>query len=230
MKEKNNQNQNSVPQSLRELLALKISEKKIDPLKLSEILEVKEEYIQALLKDDFNSLPPDIYVRGALFKLAKFFDLDPDYLWELFKKEKTKKPISEKINNLPFNSQIVRKPGFFKVSFWLIVFFVSLVFVAYQTAPLFVPPRLELSYPAFDVLVNSQTIRVQGKTNAYRLFINNKQASIHKNGIFDYKLSLMPGVNIIEIKARNRLGREVILKRRVVYQVQNVSSTQEEQQ
>ncbi len=222
-KNKKENNQPIQEQSLAEFLKQKITEKNLDFSQLAENLEIKKEYLAALIEDDFKNLPPDIYVRGILFKLASYFKLEGDFLWELYKKEKQIKP---EINNLPFNKKS-KKINFFRISFWFFIVLASGIIILYQALNLLAPPKIELFTPKADSVIESKQIEIRGRTNANLLKINNKEINVDENGNFSFKINLMPGLNVIKIEAENKFGKETIVERKIIYQEKQIQQETE---
>ncbi len=204
---------NSNWQDLSSFLKEKINQKNIDLSSLSDTLEIKKDYLIALIEDDFEKLPPDIYVRGILFKIANFFSIEANFLWELYKKEKE---IKIGNNNLPFEKP--KKINFFRLSFWFFIVLISSLIIIYQIFNFLSPPKIEIFTPKTDSVINFKELEIKGKTNANLLKINNKQIDVNKDGIFYYKISLMPGLNIIKIKGINKIGKEVVIERKIIYE------------
>ena len=199
--------------SLSEIIRLKIREKGIDTKRLSLQTGIEEKYCEALRDGDFEKLPADIYVRGYLFKIAEVFGLDADNLWSQYKKEK------QSFSLTPYLSKNkLKKTNYFQFGFLVSVFLISLVFIIYQISSLFLPPKIELSYPSFDLIVSSPSINIKGVTNAPLVEINNKKVYPLSDGSFDFNLSLLPGLNIIKVEAKNQLGKKAVLERKIFYQ------------
>jgi len=198
------------------MIRLKAREKGVSTKKLSSQTGVEEKYCEYLENGNFDQLPADIYVRGYLFKIANFLDLDLEVLWSKYKEEKEKGDFSTKI---PYLSKTkIKKTNYFQLGFLFSIFLVSLVFVFYQFSTLFLPPRIEIFYPSFDMVVSSSSIEIKGKTDASLITINSKKVSVAKNGEFDFNLSLLPGLNIVKIEAQNQIGKKTIIERKILYQ------------
>lgn len=211
---KNNRLKNKEALSLSELLRQRIKEKNFDIKKLSLKSGLEEKHCQALVEEDFSQLPPDIYVRGCLFKIAQVLDLNSDELWEKYKKEKK----SVLKNNLPFLEFKNKKTNYFQITLLSFIFLISFLFIFFEASYLFVPPKLTLSYPKFDLIVNQPSIKIKGQTNASIVFINNRRVKINKDGEFEARLSLLPGLNIVKIEAENKIGKKTIIQRKIIYQ------------
>ncbi len=213
IKNKEENNLENQEQTLSGFLKQKISEKNIDLSYLSENLEIKKEYLAALIENNFKNLPPDIYVRGILFKIANYFKTDGDFLWGLYKKEKK---VSLNIDKPSF--QKTKRVNFFRISFWFFIILIAGLMIIYQALNIILPPKIDLFTPKNDSVVNFNKIEVRGKTNANLLKINNNQVNIDNKGNFSFEVYLIPGLNIIKIDAKNKIGKEKIIERKIIYQ------------
>ena len=72
--------------------------------------------------------------------------------------------------------------------------------------------------PVQDMEIFEQKFNVIGRTD-YDSFvkINGQNITVDENGYFNKEINLSDGVNVLEIKAVNRLGKETNLIRRLVY-------------
>jgi len=104
----------------------------------------------------------------------------------------------------------------------LVVFILFLIVVGWyfwkEICFLIKPPALEVSQPPTDITVNQENFEIIGKTSpvAY-LTVNNQEVYIDKGGNFKKEISLVNGLNIIKIEARNRFGKTNTIIRRIIY-------------
>ena len=75
---------------------------------------------------------------------------------------------------------------------------------------LLIGPTIEIFSPTKNIIETSnQTLTVSGKAqNIAFISMNEKPISINTEGLFEEKLLLSPGSNIIEIRARDRFKKE----------------------
>lgn len=193
-------------------------EKGVSIAQLSSLTGIEEKFLEALEKKEWDLLPPDIYIQGYLKKISQIFGVDFKNLWELYRLEKRKLYFSGKEDSFP---EIEKKRKFFGINFekliWSFLIILGLVYIGINLKPLFLPPKLEIISPAFDLVSSEDKIKVEGRTNAKFLFINGKEVPI-KEGKFFYYFPLVPGLNILKVEAKNYFGRSTIVERKIIYQ------------
>ncbi len=80
-------------------------------------------------------------------------------------------------------------------------------------------PSIEIYNPiSAETETAENTVVVKGKaTNMSRLSISGRPISVDTENFFEEKLLLSPGFNIIEIKAKDRFGKETSKTIRIYY-------------
>lgn len=87
----------------------------------------------------------------------------------------------------------------------------------WQTVVLVSPPRLTIESPKENSLTSENSIMVTGRTSpGADVYINNEPILIEPDGRFREKVSLSNGLNEIEIRALNTLGRRATARLTVV--------------
>jgi len=204
-------NFSEVLKNLREKKGISIAQ-------LSSLTGIEEKFLEALEKKEWDLLPPDIYIQGYLKKISQILEVDFKNLWELYRLEKRKLYLSGKEDFFP---QLEKKKRFFGINFekliWSFLILLGLAYIGINLKPLFLPPKLEVISPAFDLVAFEDKIKVEGRTNAKSVFINGKEVPIEE-GKFSYYFPLVPGLNILKIEAKNYFGRSTIVERKIIYQ------------
>jgi len=79
-------------------------------------------------------------------------------------------------------------------------------------------PEISISYPNNGEEVLSPEIEIKGKAkNISNISLNGRQIFTNDKGEFKEHLLLPPGYTIIEVKATDRFGREIGLRRGVIF-------------
>jgi len=204
-------NFSEVLKNLREKKGISISQ-------LSSLTGIEEKFLEALEKKEWEILPPDIYIQGYLRRISQILEVDFKNLWKLYQLEKRKLYLSGKEDSFPQLEKKRRLSGInLEKLVWSFLVVLGLVYIGINLKPLFLPPKLEITSPAFDLVASQDKIKVEGKTNARFVFINGKEVPI-KEGKFCYHFPLVPGLNILKIEAKNYFGRSTIVERRIIYQ------------
>lgn len=117
------------------------------------------------------------------------------------------------------------KKGFNVRRFVIILSVLLLVsYGIFNARNLIIGPTIEIFSPAKDMETRENVLTVSGRAqNIAFISLNEKPISINTDGLFQEKLLLSPGSNIIEIKARDRFKKEV-QKTIIVYYKQSTTT------
>jgi hypothetical protein len=181
---------------------------------VSILTQIKPTYLESLEKGDWDALPSDVYIRGFIKSLARVYNLEEKVLIEQYEKEHgfTPKARPKTQNKRQFN--FTPKTIIVLVSLFLGLLLVG--YVASQIRSILAPPRLELTEPGEDITIQGNTLVISGRAEiGADVTINEQIVLADKNGQFTESLILSPGVNTIEVKARNKFNRESTVSRRV---------------
>lgn len=205
MKDKNKNN-------FAEFFKEKRQSKNISLEKLSEMTKIQPYHLEALETGQFDKLPPAIYRAGIFKRISKFLDIDENKIMEAYENE-----TSSANGNFLFqaiDTPINKKKSYFILTpSKLAIFFGALLlallsgYLWYQFNFLIGPPNLAVK-PDKDFVTKDENIFVNGKTDiGVNLTINNENVYVASNGNFEKGIQLAAGLNIIEIKAVNNLGK-----------------------
>lgn len=185
--------------------------------KLAELTGISPRYLRAFCEGDFKKLPSLPYVRGYLMKISNVLGIDGQELWSAYKEELKAKIVID--DTLPLNRFALKPRSCKNLAIGIIIIFV-IIFLIWRLDDLLGIPKIEISNPANDLIVNEDIINIKGTINNYRdkLLINNEEIFIAKDGKFEKEYHLAPGANAIEFRLKRFLGKEVSEVRRVVYQ------------
>lgn len=108
-----------------------------------------------------------------------------------------------------------------KYNFKLFLLILLAVFVAgyflYQARGYLLGPRLAVESPGPGETIHDAYLKISGQAfNVASLSLNGRQIFTDKNGIFEERLLLARGYNIIELTAADKFGRVKKEKREVV--------------
>lgn len=214
--------------SIGSLLKAARLKKDVSLEKAEEDTKVRYKYLQALEKDDFSKMAPDVYNLGFLRRYCNYLKLDAKELTERYKVERSVHNQMNK-NNTGFSGseEGIIKPGNpeqfrDKLKFIitpqalvsLIVVFVVVGLIGYiwfQVKSFAAAPELDLDNPTEQIAVNEETIKITGKTAPTAiLFINQQFVGVGSDGSFSQDVKLVEGINEIEIKAENKANKETI--------------------
>lgn len=93
---------------------------------------------------------------------------------------------------------------------------------------LIIGPKIEVFSPVGDIETSENTIDIKGKAeNIAFISLNEKPIFVDKEGLFEEKLLLSPGSNIIEIRARDRFKKERLKTIKIYYKQSTTTPTLE---
>lgn len=193
--------------------------------KVSEETKILLAGLKALENDEYKNLPPPVYLKGMIEKYADFLKLDKEKVLELYQKSNGRNLSSGKYDLPPKNRFLVCQSKF--ISFFKNVcpkmlkgIFLGLIlfYFIYEASFFILPAKIILYSPERDFSTNEAELVILGRViRGKTFFIKDQEISFEKNGTFDEKIILAPGLNNIEFKAVNILGRSTTLTRQIIY-------------
>lgn len=108
----------------------------------------------------------------------------------------------------------------FNIRLFLIITSVILIvfYGIFNARNLIAGPMVEIFSPVIDTETLENTLIVKGVAkNITFISINEKPIFVDKEGLFEEKLLLSPGSNIIQIKAKDRFKKEVVKAIKIYY-------------
>lgn len=194
-------------------------------IKTASILtQIKPRYLESLEAGRWQELPSDVYIRGFIKSLARVYNLPENNLIEQYEKEHGFTPQARpvKIEN---KTKINFTPKTIIVLVSLFLGVLAVGYVANQINSVLAPPYLELTEPEDGSTVEGSTLVVAGQVElGADVTINQQIVLTDRNGQFTESLVLSPGVNTIEVVARNKFDRESRVVRRVNAEVPQANS------
>ncbi|MEK7635137.1 MAG: hypothetical protein AAB446_01765 [Patescibacteria group bacterium] len=96
--------------------------------------------------------------------------------------------------------------------------FLLVAYGLFNSRNLLIGPTIEIFSPNKNIETQENVITINGKAkNITYISLNEKPIFVNKEGLFEEKLLLSPGSNIIEIKAHDRFKKETLRTIRVYY-------------
>ena len=183
--------------------------KKLDIEDVEEATKVRSKYIRAIESGNWNEFPSKIYVYGFVKRYADFLGLDGEKISEDFKAEFGTNRVnlfSKKSNKL--SDRIVVTPRFLVIGLVIILFVTLVGYIFVSAKEVSRPPEIQILAPTEEV-TKANEISIEGKTsNTAIVEINGQLVNVDDKGYFAQKTTLNEGINIFEIKAKSRVGKE----------------------
>lgn len=193
--------------TLGEYLASVRQQLNFDIKDVSILTQIKPEYLRDLEAGNFDALPADVYVRGFLKNLAAFYHIKGKILIDQYEKERGFAPIQHSRAQTD-RFRISLTPKNIIIGSSLLVAILGVGYVANQIRSVLAPPFLEIDEPAGDSTVNGSSMVVSGRGEiGAQVMLNNQPVFMDNSGRFSENLILSPGLNIIQISERNKLGK-----------------------
>jgi len=210
-----------------ERFKMRREELKISIKSLSDKLKIKTDYLEDLEQNNYEKLPPDVYVKGFIKSYSELVGFNSEKIIELFKKEKKieNKVESRKKKEEKFKKKFALKK-YFVVTPKIITIFLSLLILSivgyyfwHQLSSFNSEPYLFISSPLANEITNDSELIISGETEiGIVLKINGADVFVDENGYFKEDIMLQPGKNIIIIEAVNRFDKMVREERNIIYE------------
>lgn len=186
----------------------------------SRATKIRAEFLSALEQGNYSKLPSSTYIQGFLRNYSTFLKLPTKETIALFKREFDEREhlglLPKSFTNptpVPLFSLRIGNLGIIIVL--CILFIVGFIGFEYRAA--FINPHVILYQPKENMLITSNALTVQGKTDPNTtVTVNDQQTSIDNNSNFTKTISVFPGDTTIIIKATNSFGRKTTIVRHIV--------------
>lgn len=181
--------------------------------------KIKAAFLTALEKGEYNKLPSPAYAKGFVINYAVYLGLSKNEALALFKREfdekRAYKVLPESLTRRQDTPRLrIKIQESLLVVIGLVLLFLGFIFFQYRSA--FFAPKLDISSPK-DGATFSKDVPIVGKTDAEAtVIVNNQPVSLNDKGEFTKYLTFFPGKTTITVKAKNRFGKETVVKREIV--------------
>lgn len=195
---------------------------------LSEETGIPERFIELLLSEKFNDMPPAPYTHGYIVKISEVLDLDGEEIWKKYLKDKKEIKKSGKFDKLPENrfavSRLNKKALLIGLAFILLAgyFILRSVFSVSIENKLHVT-NLEES----PTVATSSAFTVEGNIDSqYQLTINQTPVYPNSSGNFEKEINLQEGLNNVVFNIKGLLGKEGEVVKQIFYRTTTTESNQ----
>lgn len=185
---------------------------------VSQGTKIRPKFITAIEKGEYDSLPSPAYAQGFVRNYAEFLGLSTNEVLALFRREfdeeKAYKVLPEgfsKQREFPVIKVRIQRAVYVLIG----VFLLLGGFLLYQYRSAFFDPSLTVSSPK-EGSITSLQVTVQGKTEpSATVMVNTVPVAVDDEGTFTKRVTLFPGKETIEVRSKNRFGRESVVERRI---------------
>ncbi|HSA84149.1 MAG TPA: helix-turn-helix domain-containing protein [Patescibacteria group bacterium] len=203
---------------LGQLLRQQRLRKKLTLEEVAQGTRIKETFLAALERGEYNKLPSPAYAKGFVTNYATFLGLPRSEVLAIFRREFDEKKAVKVLpdsfaNRQQFSGFRIKIQESLLIIIGLVVVFLG--FLAFQYRAAFIAPPLTVLSPEDEARV-SQAVVVSGRTDSEAsVTVNNEPVSLDTKGEFIKHLTFFPGEVEIVVKAKNRFGKENTVVRKV---------------
>jgi len=193
--------------------------KKVTLEQAEHITHIRVKYLEALEKGDLNAFPSRIYALGYARRYGEFLGFDIEKIEEDFKQEFGSTNIFSSNTHRPKVSlpKFIITPRLIAIIAIILAVVGIISYVGVSVSRISQPPPIEITAPKEDT-VATQPVLISGKTQDTAVVeINGQLVTVDDNGNFTQKVELNIGVNIFEITAKSRLGRQSQKIKKILY-------------
>ncbi len=194
---------------------------------LGDKLRIKVDYLEDLEENNYEKLPPDVYVKGFIKSYSELVGFNPEKMIELFKKEKEIENKVESRNKkekkyekrFAIKKYITITPKIITVFLSLLILSIIGYYFWHQLSSFYSEPYLFVSSPFADEVTNNSETVVSGETEiGIILKINGEDVFVDEEGYFRENIMLQPGKNVLIIEAVNRFDKTAEETRNIIYE------------
>jgi cytoskeletal protein RodZ len=214
-------------EGLGEKLAKKRISLGLEPKDVEKAIRIRAKHIEAIENGRYGSLPPDVYVRGFVRNYATYLKLDANKVMKLYERERG---LLENVRRAKAGAPIVKPletpklvitPKTITITSIILGALAIFLYIGWQVLILTAPPKLTVINPKSNVNIEGNSVNVEGHTDpGATLFINGVAVGIDQGGTFNESISLQSGVNIITVRAQNKMGKYTEIQNTVVAKYQ----------
>lgn len=199
----------SVGETLRQVR----ESKGITLLEIEKNIRIRQKFLQAVEKSDWEYFSSKIYIIGVIKSYANYLGIDSKKLLAFFRRD------YERIEEVRFKRKIksdLLTPETKKVVLvfvgLIIVFFI--VYFGYQVKQFVAAPKVVLISPTVTNFSQEDRVKIIGKTEKdAAVTIFGERVYQNKEGIFEFSLPLSKGVNELVIEVIGANGKKTVIKR-----------------
>lgn len=207
-------NENSLGEELRRLRTYKNI--RIDDV--AKKLNIRAEYLLAIEAEDFFSLPAGLYGKNFIKRYAKYLGVDSKFVEKYLSETQTM--IREEN---PFSQKILKKrkflifPRIIRNGLIALAVIICFLYLLFYFKKIILAPELVIIEPARNLMIKESHITITGKTEKEaEVKINGELVLNNNDGNFSQTVNLRKGINNLEITAKKKYSREILIIRQIL--------------
>lgn len=177
---------------------------------LSSDTKIKQSFIKAIEKEQWNKLPEYPSVSGFVKSIAGALEINQDNLVKILKRDYP--PQKLQINPKPEPRPEFRWSPKLTFLAGIAIVLVGIVgYLIYQYAGFLKPPTLEIIRPEDNQIIRQEVLEVSGITDPEAsVTVNTQPAFVDEEGRFYTELEITPEISVIDVLAKSRSGKETL--------------------
>lgn len=196
-----------------EILKKARTEKGLELDVIEKQLRIRKKFLEALEENAWERLPSLPYIKGFLRNYSLFLGLKPEEMVAIFRRQFSEQQkgrlIPEGLAH-PLNEPLLKftpQTAVFGVIAVFLLFFLGYLILQFRSYTS--PPNLVINKPTQGLVLNSNKIQIEGKTDIDAVVsVNNQKIALDRDGQFTTTISLLPGVNTITIESVSKYGKK----------------------
>lgn len=182
-------------------------------------LKIRSEYLRALEKSDYRSLPSPVFVKNYVQKYAHYLQLPTEQTSQLLAGELkvyTPKPSIPTLQG-HLTKQPLRVAHVAGIVGVLLLILAVVTYFSFEISSTIQPPELVLETLPEKVSINDRFVTIAGHTAPEALVtINDQAVAVKEDGSFAQPVTLQTGVNLFKITVKMKRSRERVEYHQIV--------------
>lgn len=193
---------------------------------LSEETGIPERFIELLLTENFDNMPPAPYTHGYIIKISKVLDLDGEEIWDTYLKNKKEIKKSGKFDTLPKNRFAVSKLNKKALLIGFVFILLAGYFIFRSVFSANIESELSINNLKEDpTIATSSEFSIEGNLNPqYQLTINQTPVYPNSSGNFEEIINLQEGLNTVVFNIEGILGKDGEVTKQIFYRPEGSES------
>lgn len=178
--------------------------------------KIKKEFVEAIERGDWITLPEFPVIAGFVKNLASFLNVDVKTAYATLKRDYPPRGLS--INPKPdVGGKFTWTPKYTFLVGILTTVLALFGYLGFQYIKFNSPPTLAVAKPPDGFISTLNKVDVSGKTDSdATIKINNQLVLVGDDGVFNGQVEIFEGTSEIEIKAISRSGKETTIVRKII--------------
>lgn len=194
---------------------------------IEQFTNIRRSYIVAIENNQWDKLPSFDYAQKFILTYAKFLELDLVKIKNRINIELgNSQPETANDPQKKSNSIIpIITPRTITITLVSLLLLFAGIFSYYQINHFIQTPKLTVNQPPDYTEVSVNKIDISGQTDPDNIiYINNQPLTTDKNGNFSAPIQLKEGYNIINVTAKNKIGKSITATKVIIANLDNSST------